>query len=150
MRDREGQAPGPHLLLYDGECGFCHRVVRFVLARDRRGIFRFAALQSAVAARELDRFGGRPADLTTFYVIEDYRSDRAVLRSRARAMWVVTSTLGWPWKAASLLRLLPDAWTDAAYGLVARHRRGILGPADRCFVPRPEQRGRFLDEVEAP
>src|SRR6185503_7836994 len=71
-----------HLLLYDGECGFCHGAVRFVLAHDRRAAFRFAALQSAVAAAQLARFGGVPTDLGTFYVIERYRSARPLLHSR--------------------------------------------------------------------
>lgn len=150
MRDRNDPVGGPHVLLYDGECGFCHRVVRFVLARDRKGTFRFAALQSAVAARELTRFGGRPQDLTTFYVIEDYGTAGATVHGRARAVWVVADALGWPWRAASLLRVLPAAWTDAAYRLVARHRHGILGLAERCFVPPAEQRSRFLDAGDVP
>ena len=80
---------GPHLLLYDGECGFCHWAVRFVLARDRKGLFHFAALQSAAAARVLAPFGGRPADLTTFYVLSNYKGRAPVLRSRSAAAFVV-------------------------------------------------------------
>jgi len=152
MGDGNAQGRGPHLLLYDGTCGFCHRTVRFVLARDRRATFHFAALQSASAARALAPFGGRPPDLTTFYLIEDYRSARAALRSRAGAALVVARSLGWPWRAASALRLLPRSWADAAYHLVARNRHAILGPADTCVVPGPEERARFLDawEAEAP
>src|SRR4029077_20098595 len=91
MGDRRTQARGPHLLLYDGECGLCHWIVRFVLARDRHGRFHFAALQSDAAARELAPLGGRPADLTTFYVIEDYRGPNPRLRSRGRAALVVAA-----------------------------------------------------------
>ncbi|HZH02738.1 MAG TPA: DCC1-like thiol-disulfide oxidoreductase family protein [Myxococcaceae bacterium] len=32
------------ILFYDGGCGLCHRAVRFVLARDPAGRFRFAPL----------------------------------------------------------------------------------------------------------
>ena len=145
MSDRKRQEKPHHLLLYDGECGFCHGAVRFVLARDPRGAFRFAALQSPAAVAELVPFGGRPADLTTFYVIESYRGGRSALHRRAGAVLVVAEALGWPWIAVTVLRMLPRRWLDAAYGVVARHRHRILGRADACVVPRPQDRERFLD-----
>jgi predicted DCC family thiol-disulfide oxidoreductase YuxK len=144
----DAMVQGPHLLLYDGECGFCHWAVRFVLARDRKGAFHFAALQSAAAAKALAPFGGRPADLTTFYVLSNYRGRAPVLQSRSAAAFIVTDTLGWPWRALSALRVLPRAWADAAYDLVARHRHTILGREDACIVPSPEHRARFLDADE--
>lgn len=134
-----------HLLLYDGECGLCHRTVRFVLARDRRRRFRFASLQGTVARAEMARLGGGPLDLSTVHVIERFRSDRPVLHRRGRAALAVASALGWPWSMLTVARVLPRRWLDAAYDLVARHRHGIFGRAETCFVPLPEDRDRFLD-----
>ena len=145
MSARKQQVARHHLMLYDGECGFCSAAVQFVLARDRRAVFHFAALQSAVAAEVLAPFGGRPADLTTFYVIEDYRGTRPVLHARATAALVTAQALGWPWSMAAVLRLLPRRLLDASYNLVARHRHDILGAADSCVLPRPEERARFID-----
>jgi predicted DCC family thiol-disulfide oxidoreductase YuxK len=136
------QAPASFLLLYDGSCGFCHGLVRFVLARDPRAMFRFAALQGEAAARALAPFGGVPADLSTFYLV----TPGPVLLVRARASLVVADALGWPWRAAAVLRVLPLAWLDAAYDVVARHRHALFGRRDACYVPRPEERARFLDE----
>jgi predicted DCC family thiol-disulfide oxidoreductase YuxK len=150
MRDRREQAKGSHLLLYDGECGFCHWMVRFVLTRDRRAVFQFAALQSETAARELEPFGGRPVDLTTSYVIENYRSNDPVLRIKGSAMLLVANVLGWPWSAAGVLHFLPSSWLDAAYDLLARHRHEILGRTEACIVPRPQDRERFLNSGGAP
>jgi predicted DCC family thiol-disulfide oxidoreductase YuxK len=148
MDTREAQGAGQHLLLYDGECGFCHAAVRFVLAHDQPGRFHFAALQSAAASARLAPFGGRPADLATFHVLEDYRGPAPRLRGRADAALFVARTLGWPWRAASVLRPLPRAWLDPLYDLVARHRHVILGGAEACIIPRPEERTRFLDAEE--
>jgi predicted DCC family thiol-disulfide oxidoreductase YuxK len=39
------QLADEHLVLYDGTCSLCSRVVRFVLRRDRGAVFRFASLQ---------------------------------------------------------------------------------------------------------
>ena len=57
------------ILFFDGVCGLCDRLVQFVLRRDRRARFRFAALQSDLAAETLRRFGKSAADLDTVYVL---------------------------------------------------------------------------------
>ena len=150
MSERDTQEGKHHLLLYDGECGFCHAAVQFVLARDRRRAFRFAALQGAPAASALAPFGGPPAELTSFLVIEDGRGGRPVLHDRADAALFVAQALGWPWRLLAVFRVLPRPWLDAAYGIVARHRHRLLGPADACILPRPEDRERFLDVAGAP
>ncbi len=142
------QAPGSPVLFYDGTCGFCHGAVAFVLAQDRRGVFRFAALQSRAAAEALAPHGGVPADLTTLYVLAPARPGDTRLLSKARAALLVADELGWPWRAARVLGVLPGAWLDAGYDLVARHRHALFGRRDTCFVPRPDQRARFLDAAE--
>jgi predicted DCC family thiol-disulfide oxidoreductase YuxK len=65
-------AGGRHLLLYDGECGLCNRLNRFVLRRDRRDRFRFAALQGEVGRAWAARLGRDPDDLSTFLVVADF------------------------------------------------------------------------------
>jgi predicted DCC family thiol-disulfide oxidoreductase YuxK len=148
MSARGAQAPR-HLLLYDGACGFCHAAVRFVLARDRKRVFDFATLQGGVAADVLAPFGGRPADLATFLVLEDHRGSAPRLWSRSDAALLIARELGMPWRAAAPLRLVPRAWRDPLYDLVARHRHRLPGAADTCVVPPPEHRARFLDAHEA-
>jgi len=55
-------AVGNHLLLYDGVCGLCSRVLQFVLAHDRRGVF--SSLPGAAHRRgmtqDIDPSGERP------------------------------------------------------------------------------------------
>jgi len=141
----KAQGAPHHLLLYDGEFGFCTRAVQFVLARDRRRVFHFAALKGAAAHHALGPFGGVPADLTTFHVIEDYRGVRPALHSRSGAALLVARALGPPWSLATALRVLPRPWLDAAYAVVARHRHRILGRTEACTVPHSNDRDRFLD-----
>jgi predicted DCC family thiol-disulfide oxidoreductase YuxK len=49
------------LILYDGVCGLCNRLVKFVLKRDSRDQFRFASLQSEFAGSILQRRGNESA-----------------------------------------------------------------------------------------
>jgi predicted DCC family thiol-disulfide oxidoreductase YuxK len=136
-----------HLLLYDGECGLCDRVVQIVLARDHRDLFHFASLQSAAAAKQLTRFGGRPERLDTFVVIERYQGPQAKHLTRGRAALSVLKALGWP-RAAAVLGWLPGRLLDRLYDFVARHRYRLFGGGDVCFLPRPEDRRRFLDHLD--
>jgi predicted DCC family thiol-disulfide oxidoreductase YuxK len=138
---------GPHLLLYDGVCGLCHGLVQSVLERDRSGVFHFASLQSPAATEQLARFGDSPSDLDTFVVIVNYRGEPSAQLTKARAALFVLTAVGWPWRAAALLRVLPTALLDRTYDVISRNRYRVFGRRDRCLVPRPEYQCRFLDSV---
>jgi predicted DCC family thiol-disulfide oxidoreductase YuxK len=129
------------IVLYDGTCGFCDRTVRWILRRDRRGAFRFAALQSETG-RELLTRAGLPVDRLDTLVLIDDDTGAALLRSAA-AIEIARRLPRW-WIVAPFLRLVPRSIRDAAYDLVARHRYRIAGTVDACPIPPAEWRDRFL------
>ena len=138
-------ARGEHLILYDGVCGLCNRLNQFVLLRDTRAVFDFASLQSATARSVLRRFGRDTENLTTFYVVADYREESPTLLSKARAFWFVMKTLdiGSAWRHA--FRIFPDAVLDFGYDLIARNRYRFFGQSESCLMPSTEFRKRFID-----
>jgi len=138
----------PHpILLYDGVCGLCNRFVQFILRRDRNAIFRFASLQSALAAGILARHGINPTELDTVYVVINHELPDESLLSRSDAAVYVLKQLGGIWRpAASLLQLLPKFLRDPAYNTVARHRYRIFGRSDVCSLPSDADHRRFLDQ----
>jgi predicted DCC family thiol-disulfide oxidoreductase YuxK len=136
---------GSHLLLYDGVCGLCSRLVQFLLEHDHRAVFTFAWLQSATGKAAVEHFGGSPNELTSFYVLANYRTDHPRIFSRSGAALFVARELGWPWKMAVLMRVLPTPARDAIYRVVARIRYRLLGRFEHCVTPRPEFRRRFID-----
>jgi predicted DCC family thiol-disulfide oxidoreductase YuxK len=134
-----------HLVLYDGVCGLCDRLVQFLLEHDRRAVFAFASLQSAVGRSMVERFGGNPDELSSFHVVANHRSNHAQMLSRSNAALFVAAELGWPWKVAVLLRIFPKAILDRVYDRVAQSRYRVFGRFDQCQIPRPEFRGRFVE-----
>jgi predicted DCC family thiol-disulfide oxidoreductase YuxK len=136
---------GRHLLLFDGVCGLCASLVQFVLARDPAGVFHFASLSSPEGRSIVTRHGGDPDDVSTVYVVADYRSPAPRPLTKSRAALFVLGALGWPWKAATLFGLLPTALLDRAYDVVARNRYRVFGRRDQCLMPRPEWQDRFID-----
>lgn len=137
------------ILLYDGVCGLCNRLVQFILRRDSQAIFRFAALQSGLAQRILARHGANAADLDTVCVVLNYNPQdpgREVLLSRSEAVLFVLKKLGGIQRAiGSLLQLLPRAIRDWGYRHVARNRYRIFGRYDSCPLPSEGTRARFMD-----
>jgi predicted DCC family thiol-disulfide oxidoreductase YuxK len=132
------------IVLYDGVCGMCNRMVRFVLRRDREGVFRFAALQSPLAERVLAGQGLRASELDTFYVV-----DGEEVLARSEAVMFVLRRLGGMWGVgAGVFRLLPRGMRDRMYGVVARNRYRVFGKYEVCPSPSKEERERFLTTLE--
>lgn len=93
----------------------------------------------------VERFGGDLHELTSFYVLANYRANHAQLFSRSSAALFVAGQLCWPWKVAVLMRVLPTAILDHVYNVLARNRYRVFGRYEQCLIPRPEFRGRFVE-----
>lgn len=141
-------SPGPHglhLVLYDGVCGLCSRLVQFLLTHDRRAAFDFASLQSGTGRAIVERSGGNPHQLDSFYLVANYRTPSARVMTKSRAALFVARELGWPWKIACVLGTIPSRVLDRGYDVVARHRYRMFGRSERCLVPQWEFRNRFVE-----
>ncbi len=136
------------LILYDGVCGLCNRFVQFIIARDSRDQFRFAALQTELGRSLVAKHGGDPSTLSTVYLIQDWGTESEVARSRGKAAFHVISRLGGGWRVLGTLRVLPAPLLNIGYGLVARLRYRLFGKLDACPIPTPATRAKFLDVSE--
>ena len=136
---------GIHLILYDGVCGLCNRLLQFLLVHDDRAVFTFASLQSPTGQAMVERCGSNPHDLKSFYLLANYRTPDARVLTRGAAALFVAGELGWPWKAMRAAGVLPKSLLDRVYDAVARTRYRIFGRYERCLMPRPEFRNRFVD-----
>jgi predicted DCC family thiol-disulfide oxidoreductase YuxK len=148
MTGEQSTGPMPSLsqtlVLYDGVCGLCNRLVSFLLRHDRRDQFRFAPLQSELAQTLLRRYGLDPNDFDTVVVLADFGqpAERALTRSQA-ALWAV-SRVGGIWRLFAIAKLIPLSLREGLYRFIARRRYRIFGKYDQCPLPRPEDRGKFL------
>ena len=136
-------AAGRHLILFDGTCGLCHRCVRFVLARDPKGVFHFAPLQDSGAQVILDRYGRDTGDLDTSYVVVNFNEPDEQLLAQGSAGVFVLGALGWPWKLLALFRFLPSGLLDWGYDRIAGNRHHFFSRENACPVQPPEHRSRF-------
>jgi predicted DCC family thiol-disulfide oxidoreductase YuxK len=138
-------AQGVHLVLYDGVCGLCSRLLQFLLRHDHRCAFSFASLQSKTGKAIITRWGGNPDELTTFYVLADFQTPDARIFGKSAAALFVAGELGWPWKVLRLAGVLPSWLLDRVYDVIARSRYRVFGRYEQCLMPRPEFRSRFIE-----
>lgn len=138
-------APGAHLVLYDGVCGLCNRLLQFLLRHDDRAVFSFSSLQSTTGRATVARWGGDPDDLASFYVIAGFRTPGARVVTKSEAALFVARELGWPWNMALGLRVFPLALRNRAYDVIARSRYRVFGRYDQCPIPTEDARSRFVE-----
>lgn len=105
-----------HLLLWDGDCGFCRRIVSWIARHDVRGALEPIPYQNAPHDRVSPAV--RDASAKALHVVT---ADGRVLRA-GRASLFVLRELGWR-RTAHLLAMPPFVWVvELGYHLVARHR----------------------------
>jgi predicted DCC family thiol-disulfide oxidoreductase YuxK len=122
--------PDTRVIVYDGHCYLCSGWARFHARHPTVPPFSLVAMQSDNGRALLSANGIDPADPATFLVI-----DRGRCMTDSDAAIHVVTALGGAWKSVEIVRILPRAWRDAAYRLVARNRYRWFGKRTTCYLP---------------
>lgn len=128
-------------MLFDGVCNLCNGSVAWLIARDPRGKLRFAALQSAAAARRLADAGLTNATLDTMVLFDDKG-----VHTRSSAVIRIAMHLGFPWSMAAVGLVLPRALRDWLYERFANNRYRWFGRTEQCMMPTAGVRARFVED----
>jgi predicted DCC family thiol-disulfide oxidoreductase YuxK len=126
-------------IIFDGHCVLCSRSAQFVLRHDVRGIYRMLAAQTPLGRALYVHYGLDPLDYETMILIAD-----GVPQLKSEAVIRIAQGLGLPWSLAAILRVLPRAWRDRLYDVLARNRFRVFGRRATCYLPDPRDADRFL------
>lgn len=128
------------VVLYDGECKFCDGFVNFLIDRDRKGVFRYAALQSDLGRKIRAQFKV-PDNVDSVMLL-----DGARLSIQASAVANILLKLGIGWKiAGGVIKIVPGFISNFFYKIFAANRYKWFGKYDTCRIPDPHVRERFID-----
>ena len=133
---------GERVILVDGECVFCNRLVAYVLRRDREAKFRFAHVQSSYGQAVLARHPAQDAGIDGVYLLLDAStaSEKLLVDGHAaREIWPAISRLG------VLMKVVPMFLLNAYYWAFARVRYRLFGKYDACYVPTGPERARMIE-----
>jgi predicted DCC family thiol-disulfide oxidoreductase YuxK len=127
------------VILFDGVCGLCNAWVDFLLARDRKAVFRFAALQSDPGKQLLAQAGLPEAYRESVVLI-----DEQGLHTQSTAALRIFRRLGLPYSLMYAFVAVPRFLRNWVYDFIGRNRYRWFGKTETCRLPTAQERERFL------
>lgn len=127
------------IIVFDGYCALCSGWANFVLRYDKAKTYRLLSAQSTLGQAIYTHYGMDTQDFESNLLIVN---GRVWLKSEGSIR--MAEGLGFPWRMAAIMRLVPLAWRDSLYGLVARNRFTWFGRRTTCYLPAAEHQDRFL------
>jgi len=127
------------LVVFDGVCVLCSVFARFILRFDRAKRFRFVTAQSPLGESLFRDHGLRTDVYETNLVLIDGKAN-----IKFDSFLAVCEALGWPWRAALVLRLLPRGLRDWLYDRIAKNRYAVFGKRESCEIPSGALRERLI------
>ena len=128
-------------MLFDGVCNLCNGAVQFIIKRDGKDIFRYAALQSPTGEKLLQERGIDTAALDSIILIDPgvayYTKSDAALEIGRHLNGYRTLSI--------VLQWIPTGLRNIAYDFVAKNRYRWYGKKEACMVPTPALKAKFLD-----
>lgn len=117
----------------------CNRTVQFVIKKDKKGVFKFASLQSDTGKTLLKEFNLPQDEIQSIVYI---KNERYYLRSDAALE--IAKSLGSIWQTAYIFKIIPSFIRNAFYKFIANNRYKWFGKKDDCMMPTPDLQKRFL------
>ena len=128
------------IVFFDGVCNLCNRSVNFLIKQDKKGLLKFASLQSDFAKSFLPEDLVNSADLDSIVF-----SDGKKFFTKSSAVLEICKSLGGGFHFFRIGYLLPPFLRNALYTLIANNRYKWFGKKNQCMIPTADLKERFLD-----
>lgn len=132
---------GKKIILFDGVCNLCNSSVQFVIKRDKKDLFRYAALQSEVGQQLVAERHIDTCQVDSIILIEP----GVAYYTKSDAALEIAQDLGGLWKMSAIFTWVPQSIRNAVYDFVAKNRYKWFGRKEACMIPTPELRAKFLE-----
>ncbi len=127
------------VIFFDGYCNLCSASVQFIIERDRRSRFKYAALQSDFAKNMLgEEFADQYSNQGSVLVLNG-----KVYTKSSAALQIARRLDGW-WPLLFGFYIIPKFLRDFFYGIIAKYRYKWWGRKEQCWVATPDISARFL------
>ncbi len=126
-----------HVIVYDGVCILCNRMVQYLLKNDHQHLLTFSTFQGLPEA--LSKNGLQfPLEESISY----YRKGRWWQQSTA--ILLIYKDIHGPFHWSQLAWVFPRFFRDFIYRIIAKNRYRWFGKHTQCALPTAEQRERFI------
>jgi predicted DCC family thiol-disulfide oxidoreductase YuxK len=127
-------------VFFDGVCTLCNRGVNFLIKHDKKGVLKFASLQSEYAQNVIPKALLDRDNLDTIIVYTDGK-----FYERSKAVLKLCKVLGGGFYVVLMGYLIPRFIRDGLYRFIANNRYRWFGTQSQCRVPTPDLKERFLE-----
>ncbi|MDG1171373.1 MAG: thiol-disulfide oxidoreductase DCC family protein [Polaribacter sp.] len=127
-------------VFFDGVCTLCNRGVNFLIKHDKKGVLKFASLQSEYAQNVIPKALLDRDNLDTIIVYTDGK-----FYDRSKAVLKLCKILGGGFYVFLIGYLIPRFIRDGLYRFIANNRYRWFGTQSQCRVPTPDLKERFLE-----
>jgi predicted DCC family thiol-disulfide oxidoreductase YuxK len=127
------------VIFFDGFCNLCNGAVQFIIANDKRDVFRLTALQSEAAKALLSGKGKEVLSADSILLLEN---GKVYMRSTAALR--IAKRLGAAWPMLYVCIIIPPFIRDYLYDVVAKNRYKVWGKRESCMLPGPDTAKKFI------
>jgi len=129
------------IILFDGVCNLCNNAVTFVIKRDRKDIFRYAAIQSDIGQKLITNAKINPETIDSIFLISKgkcYYKSNAALR--------IAKHLSGAYPLLFAFLIVPKFIRNWVYDFIAKNRYKWFGKKESCMIPTPALKSLFIDQ----
>ncbi len=127
-----------NIILFDGVCNLCNKLVLFLIKHDKNCVFEFSPLQTSAGEKLIHQY----------HLLNDNKSvilikDGIVFYKSDAIIEIAKKMTGWP----QLLKygyLFPKFLRDRIYDLIAKNRYYLFGKQASCPIPSTDVKKRYL------
>ncbi|MCE2843900.1 MAG: thiol-disulfide oxidoreductase DCC family protein [Chitinophagaceae bacterium] len=127
-----------NIIVFDGVCNFCNRVVQIIIRHDPSAQIHFTAQQTEAGEKLLHQYSIKESISSVVFITKGavyYQSD-AVIE-------IAKLLTGWP-SVFKYTIIVPRFFRNYIYQLIAANRYRLFGKQDQCMVPKEEDKKRFI------
>ena len=127
------------VIIFDGVCNLCNRLINFILKWDKYKKFKFAWLQSEFGQGFIKETQGSLNKLDTVILVKNKQ-----VFEKSDAVLEILKELNGFWRTFLIFKIVPKKFRDSVYKYIADNRYHWFGMQQRCLVPGWEIRDRFI------
>ena len=129
------------IVLYDGVCGLCIKIINFIRKRNSKKNLYFASLQSDYVKNNLENIDNNTLNLKTVIFIDGIK-----IFTKSQAIIMILKNLDGAYPVLTkILNLIPKSILDLFYKLIAINRYRIFGKQVTCNLSSSKEHFLFLD-----
>ncbi|OAD92424.1 thiol-disulfide oxidoreductase [Aequorivita soesokkakensis] len=127
------------IILFDGVCNLCNGAVTYIIKRDKKNVFKFAALQSEIGQQLISKFNIDTSKVDSIILIDGEKH-----YTKSSAALHIAKQLSGAYPLLFGFMIVPKFIRNSVYDYIAKNRYKWFGKKESCMIPTVELKSKFL------